>query len=460
MSDSVIERVVRSRSAGNIPRPRARAFPAVKPLAAAPADLPVTFAPLLPGIFLPQDHYLHRTAPAEWWWHTGTLTTESGRVFGFEINAASFEGRGYGFTQISLTDVEQQLHYQNTIPFLPPLEFNGSLWAEFDVTRDWYVNLGTPYNHLSTIVVTNPGSGYTSAPTVEITGGNGGGASAFSVVEAGQVIAVVLISPGIGYTQAPVITLTGGGGKNAKAKALHTYINMSAPWPDPSQNMKVKALLSDEATGTDVFFDLSMSQYGAAFPVWSTGVAPIPGTHGGHLDTNLYYYSLTNMHAMGTIRVGNEVHAVKGVTWMDHEYGAFGSGQGATPTWILQDMQLDNGYCISNSASIDYFPKNGVPIPSHATVQDDEGITQYLESTITMTDGWPNQDTGPYFLTIRVEIPEMRADIYVNTLMADQLFSVPGDPIYEGVAHASGTFLNRHVEGTAWNEQALPAKSA
>lgn len=462
MSDSVIERVAKSRSPSIGPS-RSRAVNGPNPRAGGAAAVePIPFAPILPGIFLPQDHYLHRDAPAEWWWHTGTLKTDAGRTFGFEINAASFQGRGFGFTQVMLTDVDNQVHYQRTTPYLPPLTFEGSHWAEFDVTRDWYVNLGTPLNCLSTIIVTSPGKGYASAPKVEITnGGLGIGADAVAVLgegdTAGMVIAVALLSPGLGYTQVPTITLTGGGGTGATAQALHTFVTMSAPWPDPSQNMKVNALLNDEVTGTEVRFDLSMSQYGPPFLVWSTGVAPIPDTHGGHLDTNLYYYSLTRMRAMGTITFGGQVYPVKGVTWMDHEYGAFGNGSGgSTPTWILQDMQLDNGYCISNSISIAENPGLGVPIDTNATVQADDGTTVYVPSRIIMTDGWPDPQKGPYSLTIQIEIPAFDARLTVQTLMPDQLFPMPGDAVYEGVATASGVFQGRQVIGTAWNEQALP----
>ena len=69
---------------------------------------------------LPQDMYLHEGAPTEWWWHIGTLRAGE-RVFGFEINAASFEGQGFAFTQVMLSDVARDTHYQRTTPFVPPV---------------------------------------------------------------------------------------------------------------------------------------------------------------------------------------------------------------------------------------------------------------------------------------------------------------------------------------------------
>lgn len=64
---------------------------------------------------------------------------------------------------------------------------------------------------LGGIKVVNAGSGYTTAPTVQITGGGGTGATATATVLAGKVSAVALTSAGTGYTTAPTITLSEGG---------------------------------------------------------------------------------------------------------------------------------------------------------------------------------------------------------------------------------------------------------
>lgn len=91
-------------------------------------------------IHLPQDEYLHPTAGNEWWWHVGTLTAGE-HVFGFEINAAlrTFGGQKVLFSQIMLTDVQGQVHYQKTTGF----PYNPA-WAESDPRKPWYVSLGSP----------------------------------------------------------------------------------------------------------------------------------------------------------------------------------------------------------------------------------------------------------------------------------------------------------------------------
>lgn len=68
-----------------------------------------------------------------------------------------------------------------------------------------------PVGALLKIAVTNPGTGYTTAPTVAIAGGGGTGATATATVADGKITGFTIIDPGTGYTSAPTVTLTGDG---------------------------------------------------------------------------------------------------------------------------------------------------------------------------------------------------------------------------------------------------------
>ncbi len=332
-------------------------------------------------IDIPADQYLHSGAPTEWWWHIGALRAGD-RVFGFEINAASYVGQGgFGFTQVMLSDVAQNAHYQQTMIY-PPGKFDGATWAQSDPTKDWYARMGDPI----------------------------GGSS---------------------------------------------YVVMEAPWWQTLTNKSVGALLTDEDTQIPIKFQLLFNQQGAPFIVWGTGVSPSPGTSGDHLHTNNYYYSLTRLQTSGTIELAGEVFEVTGVTWMDHEYGAFTHG-GQPVKWTLQDMQLDNGVCISN-----YFvPNNGdklvlnQPSPSTATVQTSDGTMYCVPAILTPIERtWTSPKTQQtYFLDFNIEIASFGAEIQVHSLIEAQEFTT--GPVYEGVAYATGTFDGTQVQGDAWNEQA------
>ena len=93
---------------------------------------------------------------------------------------------------------------------------------------------------MSNVTVVKGGSGYTSAPTVVISGGGGSGAAATATVSAGNVVTgFVVTSAGSGYTSVPQVTLTGGGGTGATAMAssgvkvafASTATNLVAPAP-------------------------------------------------------------------------------------------------------------------------------------------------------------------------------------------------------------------------------------
>ena len=410
-----------------------------------------------PGVQLPADHYAHPGAPTEWWWHIGTLKAGN-RTFGFEINAASYVGQGgFAFTQVMLTDVSNNRHYQRTTMFHVGV-FDCASWAESDPTKDWYVALGCPSNRLSTIVVTSPGQGYTTAPEVTITGGGGAKASATANLNgAGGVASIDLWSAGDGYTGTPTVTLSGGGGTGATAEAIHSYVTMNAAAGDPTQNMVVKSRLADDPSGAVVTFDLTLSQQGPPFLVLGSGVIPVPKTCGSPLQTNNYYYSLTRLQAQGTITIDGETLPVSGVTWMDHEYGAFAAA-GKPVKWILQDMQLDNGVSISNFSLTE--PQLGVATKSIATVQYPNSPTIWVSTTTTPGKPWTSPVTGKtYFMELQVEIKRglipwwPDASLTVASLIDSQEFPLTNGSIYEGVAGVSGTFNGEAVSGTAWNEQ-------
>ncbi len=108
---------------------------------------------------------------------------------------------------------------------------------------------------VSAIQVTNGGSGYTSAPTVTITAGNGMNAAATATIANGQVTAITLNRDPAAvmfyaegkYDTPPTVTITGGGGSGATATAtIHRIIEANATTEQTSSKANFLAFLQDE----------------------------------------------------------------------------------------------------------------------------------------------------------------------------------------------------------------------
>jgi hypothetical protein len=89
-------------------------------------------------------------------------------------------------------------------------------WSDGTDIRPTVVAAGA----LDEIRLTNAGTGYTTAPTVTLTGGGGTGATATAQVAGGKVTGFTITNPGTGYTSAPDVAFTGGAGTGAAASAV------------------------------------------------------------------------------------------------------------------------------------------------------------------------------------------------------------------------------------------------
>lgn len=108
---------------------------------------------------------------------------------------------------------------------------------------------------IKTITVTNGGSGYTSAPTVSFSEGEGSGASATARISGGKVTAITLdrdlaaitfFQEGE-YTAVPTVTISGGGGTGAEAIAeVHSKDEANLTPEQTASKESFLALIQDE----------------------------------------------------------------------------------------------------------------------------------------------------------------------------------------------------------------------
>ena len=82
---------------------------------------------------------------------------------------------------------------------------------------------------ISAVNVTNGGTGYTTAPTVAITGGGGTGATATATVSAGVITGVTITNPGSGYTGTPTVAFTGAGTGGAATAVVAESCDFNVP---------------------------------------------------------------------------------------------------------------------------------------------------------------------------------------------------------------------------------------
>jgi len=88
---------------------------------------------------------------------------------------------------------------------------------------------------LTSIEVVHGGTGFTSPPTVAITGGGGSGATATATVSGGVITGITLGAAGSGYKTNPTITLSGGGGEQGGTVLLAAHFGTETEYADNAQ---------------------------------------------------------------------------------------------------------------------------------------------------------------------------------------------------------------------------------
>ncbi len=115
-------------------------------------------------------------------------------------------------------------------PIVPQAAYNTAFGANYPTDaysriEDTTMSFIGPVTGLT---VTNGGSGYTSAPGVNFSGGGGTGAAATAQISGVTAITIPPGGGGTGYTSAPIISFTGGGGAGATATATLSGTSVAA----------------------------------------------------------------------------------------------------------------------------------------------------------------------------------------------------------------------------------------
>lgn len=207
---------------------------------------------------------------------------------------------------------------------------------------------------ITSIVLLNGGSGYTTAPTVTITGGGGTGATAVAYVNNGVVTSVELTNPGSGYTSDPTVSF-GGPGTGAIANAFKNgFPSPHRPSPTFIDGYIILPGSGDELGGlifnstNDTPFDWPGNEYIAAemFPDTVTTLAR-QNNQVVCFGTNSieFMYDAANVNASPLSR--NDAAAIQigiaapDLVYQNERFAAFvgQSDSGGRAVWVIEGFQ-------------------------------------------------------------------------------------------------------------------------
>tara|TARA_B110000503_G_scaffold143116_1_gene242654 strand:- start:5811 stop:21632 length:15822 start_codon:yes stop_codon:yes gene_type:complete len=117
--------------------------------------------------------------------------------------------------------------------------------------KHWLDNVGYK---VTSIKVSNAGSGYTTAPTVTLVGGGGAGATAKAYLGYSTVTSIEVIDSGSGYTSAPTVVIQGSQTNNSIAATASAILGSGLV---RSSTIKIKF---DRITGSYTFENLAESE--------------------------------------------------------------------------------------------------------------------------------------------------------------------------------------------------------
>ncbi len=165
-----------------------------------------------------------------------------------------------------------------------------------------------------------------------------------------------------------------------------------------------------------------------------------------------YYYSLTRLATEGTITVNGETVAVKGLSWMDHEFSTTVLGPNAVG-WDWFSIQL------SDQRDVMFFQirqKDGSIEPlSGGTLVEPDGSARALtrgQVNIQVLDTWTSPTSGgKYPARWSVSIPSANIQLTLKPYVADQEMHV-SITYWEGAVEIAGHSNGAPVTGSGYVE--------
>ncbi|MFQ5990974.1 MAG: lipocalin-like domain-containing protein, partial [Nitrospiraceae bacterium] len=169
-----------------------------------------------------------------------------------------------------------------------------------------------------------------------------------------------------------------------------------------------------------------------------------------------HYYSLTRLGTTGTVTIGDQPLAVRGTSWMDHEFSSSDLGEDLTG-WDWFSIQLDNQmelmlYQLRRE-------DGGFAPASSGTMVYPDGDTRHLSASdfaVDVLDRWTSQTSGArYPSRWRVTVfPEELTLELVPRLAEQELMTERSTRVtyWEGAVGVAGTQQGASIEGQGYVE--------
>jgi len=169
-----------------------------------------------------------------------------------------------------------------------------------------------------------------------------------------------------------------------------------------------------------------------------------------------YYYSLTRMQAEGELSIDGKTEKVRGLTWMDHE---FGSNQLTSEQvgWDWFSIQLEN----QTELMFYLMRRKDGTIDPHAsgTLVRADGSTRHLnldDYRVEVLERWKSAKSGAnYPMKWKVAVPSEQIELEISPAFQDQeLITNRSTRVtyWEGAVQVAGSVRNKPIKGAGYVE--------
>lgn len=169
-----------------------------------------------------------------------------------------------------------------------------------------------------------------------------------------------------------------------------------------------------------------------------------------------YYYSLTRLRTDGELSSGGKTEKVRGLSWMDHEFGSNQLGADQVG-WDWFSLQLDN-----DTEIMLYLMrrKDGSADPySSGTLVNRDGATRHLDLKdyrVEILDRWKSPASGAdYPIRWKIAIPGEAIELEITPAFPDQELVTSRSTrvtYWEGAVGIKGTCRGKAVSGEGYAE--------